>query len=134
MCYFFIVYGILELERRDKLAKFERQFKGSFEHFVPYVEKSVNKGSASSSLEDRSDYRFDDVRVAVRVFERYSMVGSNRVSLNITIVSKEDNIYVTAITSGGSQAVLFKVNTFGESSFLSNFEKYVDQYIHSQRF
>ncbi len=111
------------------MAKFERRFKGDFDDFVKYVESSVKSGSMSASIEDRSDLSVDDVKVAVRVFERYSYLGGNRVSLNVTIVAKGENIFVTAITSGGSQAVLFKINTFGEGSFLSNFESSIDKYI-----
>jgi hypothetical protein len=50
--------------------------------------------------------------------ERYSMIGGNRVSLNITLIGNGNNLFISGITSGGSQAVLFKINTFGEESFL----------------
>ena len=46
-------------------------------------------------------------------------MGGNRVSLSITLLQVGSNpIQLSAITSGGSQAVLFKINTFGEESFL----------------
>ena len=46
------------------------------------------------------------------------MLGGNRVSLNVTLLSDGNYISVSAITSGGSEAVFFKINTLGESSFL----------------
>jgi len=46
------------------------------------------------------------------------MLGGNRVSLNVTLAGNGDRLFLTAITSGGSQAVLFKINTFGEENFL----------------
>jgi hypothetical protein len=46
------------------------------------------------------------------------MMGKNRVSLNITLMGSGEELFVSAITSGGSQAVFFKINTFGEESFL----------------
>ena len=55
---------------------------------------------------------------SVRVFERYSYMGGNRVSLNVTLFGNGDTIQLSAITSGGSQAMFFKINTFGEEAFL----------------
>jgi hypothetical protein len=46
------------------------------------------------------------------------MMGKNRVSLNVTLVGNGDNLHISAVTSGGSQAVFFKINTFGEEAFL----------------
>ena len=61
----------------------------------------------------------DNSRCSVRVFERYSYTGGNRVSLSITLFQSENNeIFLSAITAGGSQAMLFKINTFGEEAFL----------------
>lgn len=61
-----------------------------------------------------------DVKIAVRAYERFSVIGSSRVSLTLTFVSDGDFVHLTAISSGGSQAVFFKINTWGESSFLEN--------------
>ncbi len=100
------------------MAKFEYTFAGDFTHFLAYLSRSVLEGSVSASAEGSSDFATADTRVAVRVFERYSMLGNNRVSLNVTVVGVRDVVHVVAITSGGSQAALWKVNTFGEESFL----------------
>ena len=60
----------------------------------------------------------------MRVFERYSMIGKNRVSLNVTLFQGPDGkIRLSAITSGGSQAMFFKVNTFGEEAFLDKLDE-----------
>ncbi|WP_417104346.1 DUF6054 family protein [Hominenteromicrobium sp.] len=37
----------------------------------------------------------------------------------VTLVGNGQNLFLSAITSGGSQAMLFKINTWGEESFLS---------------
>lgn len=52
------------------------------------------------------------------VFERYSYMGGNRVSMNVTLLGKGEELFLTAITSGGSQAVFWKINTMGEEAFL----------------
>jgi len=67
--------------------------------------------------------------MAVRVYERYSMFGGNRVSLNITLLGNDQNLFLSAITSGGSQAVLFKINTVGEETFLDQVRSAVERYL-----
>lgn len=116
------------------MAKYDTTLTGDFDHFLNYIEDKVLKGSLSAKFEDGHDYHIDDVKVAVRVFERYSMTGENRVSLNVTLVGKGNSLHLTAISSGGSQALFFKVNRFGESSFLKTLTKGVESYKRSQSY
>ncbi|MCL2321779.1 MAG: DUF6054 family protein [Oscillospiraceae bacterium] len=110
------------------MAKYEKTLTGNFDDFLKYVEQGVLGGSISASFEDGSDYENNGIRCAVRVYERYSMIGSNRVSMNITLIGHDDNLFVSAITSGGSQAVFLKINTFGEKAFLDNLVKIIESY------
>ena len=110
------------------MAKLERNLSGSFDRLLDYLHDGILNGSASASWEDSSDYASGSVRVAVRVYERYSIIGSNRVSLNLTLVGNGPNLFLSAITSGGSQAVLFKINTWGESSFLDCVEELLNNW------
>jgi len=110
------------------MAKYETRLTGDFDGFLRVLEDGVLRGSISASREDGSDYREGDVRCAVRVFERYSMIGKNRVSMNVTLVGRGDSLFVSAITSGGSQAVFFKINTWGESSFLDCVVDIIERY------
>ncbi|HAL73558.1 MAG TPA: hypothetical protein DCM45_00525, partial [Clostridiales bacterium] len=98
--------------------KYEKALTGNFEQFLHYLHDSITRSSMSVTYEDGSDVNLGQVKMAVRVYERYSMFGGNRVSLNITILGQQDNLFVTAITSGGSQAVFIKINTVGEDTFL----------------
>ena len=101
------------------VAKLETTLSGSFEAWLLRIENGILNGSMSATLEDRSDFSGGDARCSVRVFERYSYTGGNRVSLNVTMFQKGDGeIHLSAITAGGSQALLFKVNTWGEEAFL----------------
>ena len=75
----------------------------------------------AADLEAGSDFKEGDARCSVRVFERYSMMGGNRLSLTLTMFQNGNSpIRLSAITAGGSQAVFFKVNTLGEESFLND--------------
>ena len=110
------------------MAKYECRLKGDFEKIRDLCTNKIMAGSVSASYEDGSEYEIDGVRVSVKVFERYSAIGSNRVSLNLTIIGKEDEVFVTAITSGGSQATFFKINTFGEEAFLDTLVGVLNRY------
>lgn len=101
------------------MAEFERTFfNQDFDRLVARVEKIVVDGSFSATLEEKADYDLGDARCAVRVFERYASSGGNRVSMNVTIFQSGNVTELCAITSGGSQAFMFKVNTIGEKLFL----------------
>ena len=106
------------------MAKMERTLDGDFDEILNRIETGIMRGSVSASLEDSSDFTSGSTRCAVRVFERYSALGSNRVSLSVTLFQGADGIiHLSAITSGGSQAMFFKINTYGEEAFLDKQEK-----------
>ena len=109
------------------MAKFERTFGNQgFDSLVARVEQAVLKGSISASLEEKADYRIGDARCAVRVFERYSYTGGNRVSMSVTVFQADNITKLCAVTSGGSQALFFKINTFGEEAFLDTLRQEFD--------
>lgn len=71
------------------MAKLELTLSGNFYQLLNGIEDGILNGSMSASLEDSSDFRGGD-----------------------------GPIHLLAITAGGSQALLFKINTWGEESFL----------------
>ena len=102
------------------MAKYVRTVQADFDQLLRKIEKGIVDGSMSASMEDSSDFSSEDARCSVRVFERYSYLGGNRVSLNVTLFQHGDGpIHLSAITSGGSQAIFFKINTLGEEAFLN---------------
>lgn len=109
------------------MAKLERRIRGDFDQVLSALHDGIMRKSASASWEDGSDYSARGVRCAVRVYERYSMAGSSRVSMNVTLVGEGDDLFLSAITSGGSQAMFFKFNTWGEKTFLDTLRDVVDQ-------
>lgn len=101
------------------MAKLERTLNGNFNQILEKIENGILNGSMSATLEDSSDFYSGDAKCSVRVFERYSYAGGNRVSMNVTLFQNGDDVIrLSAITSGGSQALLFKINTWGEEAFL----------------
>ncbi len=105
------------------MAKYECTVKAGFTNVLRTITEGILSGSVTADLEDSSDMLFGDTRCVVRVFERYSFIGGNRLSLTLTMLGDENEVKLSAITSGGSQAMFFKINTFGEASFLDKFKK-----------
>ncbi|MGN6710955.1 DUF6054 family protein [Anaerocolumna jejuensis] len=114
------------------MAKYECRLKGNFNELLNWLHSDIMNGSSSVSYEDGSDIKLGDSSVAVRVYERYSMTGGNRVSMNLTVTGIGEELFVSAITSGGSQAVFFKINTIGEETFLELCRDSVENYIQNQ--
>ena len=108
------------------MAKLECDLTGDFDRVLSRLEDGVLNGSVSASLEDASDFTVGGTRVAVRMFERYSWTGSNRVAMSLTLAGDGSRLHLTAITAGGSQAMFFKINTWGEEAFLDTLEKALD--------
>lgn len=109
------------------MAKIERSINEDFDQLLSNIENGILNSSISATLEGASDFQSGIARCSVRIFERYSYAGGNRVSLNITLFQNgEDPVQLSAITAGGSQAVFFKINTLGEEAFLDKLIELLD--------
>ena len=108
------------------MAKLERTLTGDFDDILWRLDPAVLNGSMSATLEDRSDFSIGPVQVSVRMYERYSALGGNRVAMCLTLAGEGDRLRLTAITAGGSQAMFFKMNTFGEEAFLDTLARVAD--------
>jgi len=110
------------------MAKLERTLNGDFDNILNTITRGIQSGSITASLEESSDFYADGARCSVRIFERYSWLGSNRVSMSVTLFQADGKIYISASTSGGSQAAFIKINTFGEQAFLDKIRKIIYPY------
>lgn len=110
------------------MAKLERSINKNFDQLLLNIESGILNSSMSASLEESSDFRSGSARCSVRVFERYSYTGGNRVSMSVTLFQngEDDPVQLSAITAGGSQAVFFKINTWGEEAFLDKLSEVLD--------
>lgn len=108
------------------MAKIEETVFGDFDMILDTLETAVMEGSMSASCEDGSDYQSGNFRCSVRVYERYSYSGGNRVSMALVLAGADREYHLTAITSGGSQGMFFKINTWGEENFLDTIQEAVN--------
>ena len=109
------------------MAKYERTVSGNFSAIVNTLHNAVMNGSVSASLEDESDLSNGPFRCFVRVYERYSWFGGNRVSMTIVVAETEGKFRITVITAGGSEGIFFKLNRVGEKSFLNTVIDAIEQ-------
>ena len=110
------------------MAKYERHLHGDFDSLLQTLDSEILGRSISASFQGGSDFTMGNVRCAVRVYERYSLIGSNRLGANITLLGSGEDLFLSVISSGGSQAVFFKINTWGESAFTENIANIVEQW------
>ena len=110
------------------MAQYTRHFYGSLQDLLTYIDSTVMGGSISASSEGGFDIEMDGVCCVARVYERYSYLGGNRLSLSVTLFGRDGDITLNAITAGGSQSLFFKRNTWGEQAFLNKFIKQLDAY------
>jgi Family of unknown function (DUF6054) len=103
--------------QENRLAKFEKTLLGEVVPFLDQLDRAIASGSMTASFEDSAGTQIGDAVVAVRVYERFSALGQNRVSLNVTVVNWGPQLYVCAITSGGSTGIV-KLLPLGERAFL----------------
>lgn len=110
------------------MAKREWTLNEDIDSLADRIAEGVMGVSASATLEEQSDMRDGSARARVLVFERYSMLGGNRLSMNVTLFQSAPGrpVFVSGTSSGGSQAVLFKINTFGEEAFLDTLSAVLD--------
>ena len=62
------------------MAKIERSINEDFDQLLSNIENGILNSSISATLEDASDFQSGTARCSVRIFERYSYAGGNRVS------------------------------------------------------
>ena len=110
------------------MAKFEIELHGDFNETLEYFHRGILDASMSASYEDESYVQYAGVCCCVRVYERYSFGGGNRVSMAMTLVGDGEDLFLSAITSGGSQAMFFKINTWGEEAFLDTLRELAERY------
>lgn len=110
------------------MAKFEGLLRGDFEEIRRECMTLILKSSVSAHLEDETRISLEGSRLHFMVFERYSLIGENRLSLSIVMAEKPQGVFMSAISSGGSQGIFYKVNRFGEEAFLDKLRPLIKKY------
>ena len=104
------------------MAKLEQHLTGDFGQIVEFIHGELHKQSVSLSLEEVSKNTVCGKCIELRVYERFSYAGGNRASLTVQFLETDDGADICGIATGGSQAVFWKINTWGEAAFLETLE------------
>lgn len=109
------------------MAQLERRLTVNFNEIRSRIHHGILDGSITAELNGSHDFSGRNSRCSVRVYERYSAFGGNRVSLSVTLYQEGDGpVYLSAVTAGGSQAIFAKLNTFSEEAFLDKLRDIID--------
>ena len=112
------------------MAKLETTLRGSLDQWAEKIETGLLEGSISASVAERSAFRAPDgsSQCRVLVFERFSMLASDWLSLSVTLF--QDNtglIHCSAISSGSGSMDALGVGALGGKSFLGRLRKLLEQ-------
>jgi hypothetical protein len=109
------------------MAKYETRLTGNFDQLVNRLSEEIMGSAASMNLVDQTDYQLGDMKIAVRVYDKYYMRNGNRTSLNVTMVGHGEELFLTAIGSGGGQGVLFNSSWGAEEDIVDLVQSIVGQ-------
>ncbi len=110
------------------MAKYEKSFKGNFDLVLKLLDDEIIESAVSMECVDSSDYCIGDINVSIRVYDKHFYRNGNRASLNLTLIGKEDDLFVCAIGSGGGSGVFFNFSWGAEESMTSLVEKILEDY------
>lgn len=97
------------------MSKYEKRVQGDFQQILAKIEKDVKSGLCD--LIDESNYENANIKMAVRVYNKYFVRNGNRSSLSITIVDNGSEIFISAIGAGSG---VFMNLSFGAESELTD--------------
>lgn len=110
------------------MAKLEATLHGNFSAILNAIDTAVLEGSFTASLEDESHFQSSPGRCTAHRPAVRTALSCNRVSLSVLLLETAHGVRLSAIASGGSQAMFLKLNTFGEEAFLESISEAVARY------
>ena len=119
-CACFYVKMIHGMILEGKMSKFEKVVKGSFYDISEKLHNDISNSAVSINLVDESRKEVNGCEMLVRVYDKYFMRNSSRASLTVVMISNKDNdeIYVSAIGSGGGTGVFLRLDWGAENNLV----------------
>ena len=111
------------------MAKYTTTVGGSLNELVTYIKYNESRLGSTITLEEEITGTADSAKYWVGTYERYAVLGENRVSLNVMLIEYSEGVKVIATASGGSQAMFLKVNHWSEDNFLNGFVSIIETYM-----
>lgn len=109
------------------MAKYEVIIKGDFEEVLNRLQQDIMNSALSINLVDESNNITGGTKVAVRVYDKYFMRNGNRASLSLTVVSRGDEIFISAIGAGGGQGIIFNFSLGAEEEMVAIVQESIER-------
>ncbi|HWT75690.1 MAG TPA: DUF6054 family protein [Mobilitalea sp.] len=109
------------------MAKYETVIKGQFDEVLSRLHEDIMNSAMSMNLVDESNHASGDTNIAVRVYDKYFMRNGNRASLSLTVVSHENEIFISAIGAGGGQGVIFNFSLGAEDELVAVVQESIER-------
>jgi hypothetical protein len=109
------------------MAKYEKVIIGQFEEVLNRLQNDIDNSGLTMNLVDESNYTVGDIKVAVQVYDKYFMRNGNRTSLSLTVVGYENNIFISAIGSGGGQGIIFNFSLGAEENMVAIVQESIER-------
>ena len=109
------------------MAKYEKTVVGQFEEVANRLHNDITNSAMTMNLVDESNYTSGDVKIAVRVYDKYFMRNGNRASLSLTVVGHGSEIFISAIGSGGGQGILFNFSLGAEDDMVAIVQESIER-------
>lgn len=107
------------------MSKYEKQIEGNFEETLSALHNNI-MNRFSMELVDKSDLELGNVKIGVRVYDKYYFRNDNRASLSVTVVGTGKDLIISAIGSGGGSGILFNFSWGAEDDIVSIVESVVN--------
>lgn len=111
------------------MAKYEKTLIGQFEEVVSHLQNDIGNSGITMNLVDESNYTFGDTNIAVRVYDKYFMRNGSRASLSLTVVGHRNNIFISAIGTGGGQGILFNFSLGAEDNMVAIVQESIERMV-----
>lgn len=110
------------------MAKYEIKLQGDLRQIVSKLDEGLTESSRSTSFVEESTITVNGVTVLTRVYDKYFIRASGRVSLTLTLVdSGEGTVYLSAISAAGIGSSLFNLFYNSEDAFIHELEKIINR-------
>lgn len=100
------------------MSKYEKQIKGNFEETLSALHANI-MDRFSMELVDESDLELGNVKIGVRVYDKYYFRNDSRASLSVTVVGDGEDLMISAIGAGGGGGILFNFSWGAEDDIVS---------------
>lgn len=110
------------------MSKCIYRLNGNFHSICNHIKREILSTSTSASIEEEEYLAKDNIRIGIMAFERYSYSGGNRLSLNVTIIENNNYVDIIGISTGGSNGLFMKFNTWGEEAFLDKLKEAINKF------